>query len=72
MAKLVSEAERELGTADGKVSGELSLGVSTTIARYVLPRLLGAFLDEHPNVQFTPAFHTRDHWFLRDKLAAIG
>jgi LysR family transcriptional regulator, transcriptional activator of the cysJI operon len=53
MASLVTEAEREIGTSDGKVSGELTLGVSTTIAQYVLPRLLGAFLDEHPNVQFS-------------------
>src|SRR6516164_7600 len=53
ITKLVSEAERELGTSDGKVSGELPLGVSTTIAQYVLPRLLGAFLDECPRVQFS-------------------
>ena len=53
ITKLVSEAERELGTSDGKVSGELPLGVSTTIAQYVLPRLLGAFLDEYPRVQFS-------------------
>jgi len=53
VATLISEAERELGTDDGKVSGDLSLGVSTTIAQYVLPRLLGAFLDEHPRVQFS-------------------
>lgn len=53
MANLVSQAERDLGNDNGKVSGELSLGVSTTIAQYVLPRLLGAFLDEHPNVQFS-------------------
>lgn len=52
IAALVSDAEHELGEGDGKVSGELSLGVSTTIAQYVLPRLLGAFLDEHPRVQF--------------------
>jgi len=32
---------------------EFSLGVSTTIAQYVLPRVLGAFLDEHPRVQFS-------------------
>src|SRR5215469_6632451 len=51
IAAMTAEAEQELGTADGKVSGELSLGVSTTIAQYVLPRLLGAFLDEHPHVQ---------------------
>jgi DNA-binding transcriptional LysR family regulator len=52
IAALVSNAEHELGAGDGKVSGELSLGVSTTIAQYVLPRLLGAFLKEHPRVQF--------------------
>jgi LysR family transcriptional regulator, transcriptional activator of the cysJI operon len=53
VASLVSEAERALGAEDGRVSGELSLGVSTTIAQYVLPRLLGAFLNEHPHVQFS-------------------
>jgi DNA-binding transcriptional LysR family regulator len=53
IAALVSQAEQELGAKHGKVSGQLSLGVSTTIAQYVLPRLLGAFLDEHPRVQFS-------------------
>jgi len=53
VAQLVAEAERELDGGDGKVSGELPLGVSTTIAQYVLPRLLGAFLQEHPHVQFS-------------------
>jgi DNA-binding transcriptional LysR family regulator len=53
LAALVSEAERELGCKDGKVSGELSLGVSTTIAQYVLARLLGAFLAEYPHIEFS-------------------
>jgi LysR family transcriptional regulator, transcriptional activator of the cysJI operon len=53
IAVLVSQAGQQLGAQDGKVSGELSLGVSTTIAQYVLPRLLGAFLAEHPRVQFS-------------------
>ena len=53
LAALVSQAEQQLGAHEGKVSGELSLGVSTTIAQYVLPRLLGAFLAEHPGVQFS-------------------
>jgi LysR family transcriptional regulator, transcriptional activator of the cysJI operon len=53
IAALASQAEQQLGAQDGKVSGELSLGVSTTIAQYVLPRLLGAFLAEHPRVQFS-------------------
>ena len=48
---LVSEAEQELAAGDGQLSGELALGVSTTIAQYVLPRLIGAFLDEHPRVK---------------------
>lgn len=51
VANLISDAERELGSAGGKVAGELSLGVSTTIAQYVLPRLLGAFGAEYPCVQ---------------------
>jgi DNA-binding transcriptional LysR family regulator len=53
IATLVAEAEQQLGADGGQVSGRLSLGVSTTIAQYVLPRLLGAFLDEHPRVQFS-------------------
>ncbi len=53
IATLASEAEQELGAEHGTVSGQLSLGSSTTIAQYVLPRLLGAFLDEHPRVQFS-------------------
>jgi DNA-binding transcriptional LysR family regulator len=53
IAALVSQAEQELGGGDGKVSGELSLGVSTTIAQYLFPRLLRAFLDENPRVKFS-------------------
>jgi DNA-binding transcriptional LysR family regulator len=50
LAALVSEAERELGSKDSRVSGKLSLGVSTTIAQYVLARLMGPFLRDHPNI----------------------
>lgn len=53
MAKLAAEAERSLGSTDGQFAGELALGVSTTIAQYVLPRLIGAFLNEHPRVQLS-------------------
>ena len=53
IATLVSQAEQELGGEEGRISGELSLGASTTISQYVLPRLLGAFLDEHPRVRFS-------------------
>ena len=53
IAAIVSEAEQRLAAGEGQLSGELALGVSTTIAQYVLPRLLGAFLEEHPRVQFS-------------------
>jgi DNA-binding transcriptional LysR family regulator len=53
IATLAAEAEQKLGSEDGKFSGELALGVSTTIAQYVLPRLIGAFLAEHPRVQLS-------------------
>jgi DNA-binding transcriptional LysR family regulator len=53
LAAVVSEAERELGCKEGKVSGELRLGVSTTIAQYVLSKLLSAFLAEYPLIDLT-------------------
>jgi LysR family transcriptional regulator, transcriptional activator of the cysJI operon len=53
IAVLVAEAEQKLESEDGQLSGELALGVSTTIAQYVLPRLIGAFRDEHPRVQLS-------------------
>lgn len=34
----------------GDVSGALVIGASTTIAEYMLPRLLGAFKKQHPDV----------------------
>jgi DNA-binding transcriptional LysR family regulator len=51
--QIISEAEQELAAGAGQSSGELALGVSTTIAQYVLPRLISAFLAEHPRVQLS-------------------
>lgn len=51
IALLCSEADEKLASGAGQLSGELRLGVSTTIAQYVLPWLIGAFLEEHPRVQ---------------------
>jgi DNA-binding transcriptional LysR family regulator len=53
LAQLVSDAERELISDDGKPSGELCLGASTTIAQYVLPCLFRIFLEENPGVQIS-------------------
>jgi LysR family transcriptional regulator, transcriptional activator of the cysJI operon len=74
LAALVSEAEQKLGARDGKVSGDLFLGASTTIAQYVLPRLLGAFLAEHPLVQFSLHSGNTEEivQFLLDNKLSIG
>jgi DNA-binding transcriptional LysR family regulator len=53
LASLASEAEQALCCSEDSVSGELALGASTTIAQYVLPRLLGAFQNEYPKIQFS-------------------
>lgn len=53
IATNVSEAEQKLFAADGQLSGKFTLGVSTTIAQYVLPRLLGIFLAEHSRLRLS-------------------
>jgi DNA-binding transcriptional LysR family regulator len=53
LVSLASEAEEALCRSDNSISGELALGASTTIAQYVLPRLLGAFQNEYPKIQFS-------------------
>jgi len=72
LANLASEAEQRLGSSDGSVVGELALGTSTTIAQYVLPRLLGAFQNEYPQIQFSlQSGNTSEvvHWLLAGKVA---
>jgi DNA-binding transcriptional LysR family regulator len=48
---LLGEAEQQIAAMTGELAGQLTLGASTTIAQYVLPRLLGEFLKSHPRVQ---------------------
>ena len=47
---LSSEMETRLGELTGQVSGTLLVGASTTIAEYMLPRLLGDFKAQYPHV----------------------
>jgi DNA-binding transcriptional LysR family regulator len=56
IAAIVSEAETRMSADDGQLSGKFALGVSTTIAQYVLPRLLAVFLAEHPRLKLS--FHS--------------
>jgi LysR family transcriptional regulator, transcriptional activator of the cysJI operon len=44
---IAAKAEQDLASAYGRASGTLELGVSTTIAQYILPRLIAAFLAEN-------------------------
>lgn len=45
-----AEMEDALRELKGAVGGALVLGASTTVAEYLLPTLLGAFLRSHPEV----------------------
>lgn len=48
---LTNEMETRLGELTGQVSGTLLVGASTTIAEYMLPRLLADFKRLYPHVQ---------------------
>ena len=72
LASLAAEAEQKLGCSEGSVTGELALGASTTIAQYVLPRLLGAFQNEYPKIQFSlQSGNTSEvvRWLLEGRVA---
>lgn len=49
-ARVLEEARSALASLDHAVHGELRLGASTTVAQYLLPRILGAFLKDNPKV----------------------
>jgi LysR family transcriptional regulator, transcriptional activator of the cysJI operon len=48
---LLEQAVVELASLKGQISGTLRIAASTTIAQYILPPLLGAFLRLHPAVR---------------------
>ncbi|MFO1364099.1 MAG: LysR family transcriptional regulator [Burkholderiales bacterium] len=48
---LTSELETRLREMTGRLSGPLLIGASTTIAEFLLPRVLGEFKARHPEVQ---------------------
>jgi LysR family transcriptional regulator, transcriptional activator of the cysJI operon len=52
-AATMEEARRALAALKDDVVGELRLGASTTVAQYVLPRILGAFLRQYPQVELS-------------------
>lgn len=48
---MTSEMEARISELIGQVSGPLLIGASTTIAEYMLPKLLGEFKRRHPETQ---------------------
>ena len=58
---LLAQTERAIAALSGEHSGQLALGASTTIAQYVLPRLLGEFRLEHPRVHPTLISGNTEH-----------
>jgi DNA-binding transcriptional LysR family regulator len=52
-AQLIYEARTALASLNHVISGDLRLGASTTVAQYILPRVLGAFHRQHPQVRLS-------------------
>jgi DNA-binding transcriptional LysR family regulator len=48
---LTEEMDTRVADLTGALAGPLLLGASTTIAEYILPKILGEFKAEHPEVQ---------------------
>jgi DNA-binding transcriptional LysR family regulator len=58
---LFVQAEQEIAALSGDHAGQLALGASTTIAQYVLPRLLGEYCKENPRVHPTLISGNTEH-----------
>jgi DNA-binding transcriptional LysR family regulator len=72
--RLLAVAEQEIAGLRGKVAGELRIGVSTTIAQYVLPRMLGEFHKKNPQVCLMVESGNTEEMVnaLREKRIALG
>ena len=45
-----AEMENKVREITGEISGTLTIGASTTIAEYMLPRLMGDFKAQEPDI----------------------
>ena len=50
-ARLAEQAQAALEQARGDAAGTLRIGASMTVTQYVLPQMLGSFLQQHPRVE---------------------
>lgn len=53
----IEEAADEIAALSGTVTGRLTIAASTTPGVYVIPRLLGAFISQNPEVGVTIEVH---------------
>lgn len=60
-ARLMDEARGALASLNHVVNGDLRLGASTTIAQYILPRVLGAFHRQYPQVDLSLVSGNTEH-----------
>jgi len=52
-ARLSQQVLASVARLEGQPGGELKLAASTTVAQYLLPRILGRFLKENPRIQLS-------------------
>jgi DNA-binding transcriptional LysR family regulator len=52
-SRLSQQAIAQLAALEGTAGGQLKLAASTTIAQYVLPRILSPFLKQNPRVELS-------------------
>jgi LysR family transcriptional regulator, transcriptional activator of the cysJI operon len=60
-AATLDEARLALAALNQTVTGELRLAASTTVAQYLLPRILGPFLREHPQIKLSLISGNTEH-----------
>lgn len=58
---LLANAEQQIAALSGERAGQLTIGVSTTISQYVLPRILRAFLRGFPRCRFAVSTGNTEH-----------
>lgn len=73
-SSLLALAQQQIAALSGGQAGHLALGASTTIAQYILPRLLAEFSRQHPRVQFTLISGNTEHIveLLQEQKIALG
>ncbi len=60
-AQMAREALDALARIAGEPRGELRLGASTTVAQYILPRMLGAFQKQYPQISLSVTSGNTEH-----------